>query len=321
MSLKVFITGGSGFLGQEIVKFLVDNGHEVLSLSRSPASAAKLQQIGSFPVNGDMHQVKQWKSALSGMDVVIHAADPMVFWAPWKFYHNSVIKPAMDLYKAACDYGVKRFIFISSDAALQGMKDLIDVDESAPYPLFINSFYGKAKMTVEKFLLSTHGTTQAVIIRPTFIWGRGGKGTEGIIAEMKSENFFWINHGKALFEAVHVRNAAYAVYLAVTFPQNLHRQVFMVTDDATYTVKEFFTQLAHRRGIIPGNKNISSLRAYTRAIAEETLSKISGYRYQPAIKRIDVAFKAMNKKYRIDKIKKILGYKPIVSRQQGFEQI
>jgi len=71
--MKVFITGGSGYIGSVVVPLLLDAGHSVLALARSPESAAKLNAFQNVEVvQGDLNDVEVLKEAASRSDAVIH---------------------------------------------------------------------------------------------------------------------------------------------------------------------------------------------------------------------------------------------------------
>ncbi len=52
--MKVFITGGSGFVGQNIIPVLIKNGHEIFAICRSEKSAKKVETIGAKAVLDDL---------------------------------------------------------------------------------------------------------------------------------------------------------------------------------------------------------------------------------------------------------------------------
>ena len=55
--MRIFLTGGSGFLGQHVIRGLRDQGHTVVALARSAASAQKVTDAGAEPVRGDLSEL------------------------------------------------------------------------------------------------------------------------------------------------------------------------------------------------------------------------------------------------------------------------
>jgi dihydroflavonol-4-reductase len=70
--MKVFITGGSGFIGQRVVARLVAQGHDVYGLTRSGKGAAILEDMGATAILGDITDRRSMQIGMSGSDCVIH---------------------------------------------------------------------------------------------------------------------------------------------------------------------------------------------------------------------------------------------------------
>lgn len=317
MDLKVFITGGSGFLGKHLINRLQKENFELFGLARSKNSASILKRLNVKPIIGSLENISDWKNNLKDMDVIIHLAAPVDFWGKWEKYQVGIVDATKNIYLAAEEYHIKKFIFISSESVLQAKKDLIDIDENEIYPKQPNSFYGKSKLLAEKFILAQNGNLKSIIIRPTFIWGKGVKALDTIIEKVKSKDFMWINNGKSWFEMVHVDNVAESIFLAIK--NGNEKEIYFVTDDNPQSVKSFLTKLIKTQGVIPPNKNIPKSLAIVIAGLMEFGWKTLSLKSDPMLTKFDVAFVAMGRKYNISKIKSHLNYKPIISEEKGLE--
>ena len=78
---KVFVMGGTGFIGTELVKALVSRGDRVYGLARSPATEEKLRNSGAIPIQGNVYEPEKWFSAVPAIDYAINVLgffnDPM----------------------------------------------------------------------------------------------------------------------------------------------------------------------------------------------------------------------------------------------------
>lgn len=72
--MRVFVTGSTGFIGTELVRELVQAGHQVRGLTRSDAGVEQLQAIGAEVVRGNFTDSELLRKSATGMDAVVHLA-------------------------------------------------------------------------------------------------------------------------------------------------------------------------------------------------------------------------------------------------------
>jgi hypothetical protein len=317
--MNIFVTGGSGFLGTRLIRGLIQDGHSVTALSRSQRTDAILRQLGAHTISGALGTLPEWAPALAGQEIVIHTASPIDVWGTWETLYQEITQATAQLYQACDRYQVKRFVYISSESVLQDRTPLLDIDETFPYPAEPNSYYGKAKKLAELALLNTPSPTEALILRPPFIWGHGSTQLDTIVNKIAARQFIWIDRGQVIMEMVHVENLVAAIRCALTGGKDKH--VYFVTDDHAMTAKAFLSALLSTRGITPPNASLPS--AVAKPIARMTERIWRGLRIAstPPLSRFQLDFIALPRRYRIDKIKQDLGYKPVYSLDMGLDEM
>jgi nucleoside-diphosphate-sugar epimerase len=306
--MHIFITGGSGFIGQALIKHLIARGHQVSALSRSQQSDAVLISLGTAPIRGDLENAATLHTCLLGIDTVVHAAAPVSFWGERSWFHQQIVDASETLAKAAIKAGVKRFIYLSSEATLQNKAPLIDIDEQAPYPEQNNSIYGEAKRLAEQCLLSMQSEIDMLVLRPSFVWGNNSPNLNKIIAKAKAGEFFWMGDAEQAFEAVHIGNLVNAINCSLHAGHT--GEVYFITDNKPYTVKSFFEPIFKRHQITRRIRHLPTSIGTMAATMVEKIWHILHLKSTPPLLRFEVAFLTQSRRYRIDKAITELGYQP-----------
>lgn len=314
----VFLTGASGFLGSRVLKMLLKQGYTVKALARSEGAAGKIRDAGAVPCVGDILDIDSIVPHLGGIDAVVHCAAPVEFWGPWKKYQTGIIDATIGLAHAAQRAGVKRFVHVSSESVMQERADLLDIDETTPYPKEPNSYYGKSKKLAEEGLKAIGPGLEVVILRPTFIWGVGCTAIGTILGKVRSGQWVWIDHGKYDFEAVHVDNVVESIRLAVN---STRTGIYFVTDREPATVKGFMSSLMVAHGLPVPEKSMPKAVASIIASAIQGIWRLLGIKSAPMLTPFDLAFVAMSRRYNVAKIVSELGYNPVVTRAMGFAEL
>src|ERR1044072_5972750 len=80
--MRVFVTGGTGLIGSAVIAVLLDNGHTVLALARSDASAQAIEASGAEPLRGALADLNTLRAGAARADGVIHLAFDHDFSSP-----------------------------------------------------------------------------------------------------------------------------------------------------------------------------------------------------------------------------------------------
>lgn len=151
--MKIFVTGGAGYIGSHAVISLAEAGHDVLVYDNLCNSTEKAVLYGKL-VKGDLADTKLLNKTLADFkpEAVVHfAAFIQVEESvrePLKYYRNNVIN-SINLLEAMRENKINKFLY-SSTAAVYGIPEIIPVDETAPMQP-INP-YGFSKVMIEQVL-------------------------------------------------------------------------------------------------------------------------------------------------------------------------
>lgn len=153
--MKVLVIGGAGYIGSHVVKALLNDReekHEVTVFDNlSSGLRENLFKEAAF-IEGDILDYAALKKAMEGQEALIHlaafkaAGESMIY--PEKYSVNN-ITGTLNILNAACETGVKYFVF-SSSAAIYGEPVYLPIDEE--HPKKPTNYYGFTKLEIERFL-------------------------------------------------------------------------------------------------------------------------------------------------------------------------
>jgi nucleoside-diphosphate-sugar epimerase len=176
--VRVFVTGGTGFIGGEVVRQLRARGDDVRCLVRSEAKAAPLRELGCEIVAGDLGDVEAIRAGMEGCDGAIHAAAMYEVGIPasrrpamWE----ANVAGAERVFRAALEAGVPRLVHVSTVGVFGNTRRRV-VDETYEHPgKEFTSYYEQTKLEahrIAKRMIAEEGLP-AVIVQPGGTYGPG----------------------------------------------------------------------------------------------------------------------------------------------------
>ncbi|WP_326835118.1 NAD-dependent epimerase/dehydratase family protein [Amycolatopsis rhabdoformis] len=320
------MTGGSGFVGQHLVRRVTGEGHAVLALARSDRAAELITAAAGDAVMGDLADLvpgavrPEWASVLAGCDAVIHAAGRMEFWGPDAGFRRDNFVPAVALHEAAAAAGVGRFVLISSASVSTGSQRaaIVDEDTDNGRP---NLAYSRVKLATEQALLSA-GTRamDTVVVRPPFVWGAGMATSTELADLARAGGWKWIDRGSHVMDFIHVGNLVAAAELALT--RGRPGGVYYVTDATPMPIRDFMTALLATQGVDVSRAGSVPLRiAAPLAAVLEGGARLLRRPQPPILTRWLISFLGRDRSYDITAARRDLGYAPCVDLAQGLAEM
>ncbi|MEV4800289.1 NAD-dependent epimerase/dehydratase family protein [Nonomuraea sp. NPDC049421] len=325
--MKVFVTGGSGFVGGVVVRRLIAEGHEVMALARSESSVQRVRAAGAEPVPGDLTDLGQdgspapnWVARLREGDAVVHVAAHMEFWGPDSLFEQANHVPTVALHAASVAAGVRRFVLVSAASVSTGSQRRPVVDESTPEGR-PNVAYSRVKLATERALLqASGGNTELVVLRPPFIWGRGMATINDMAEVAEAGRFAWIDHGRHIVDFVHVENLAAATLLALT--RGRHGGVYYVTDGTPMPIRDFLPPLLATRGVdLSKSRSVPLAMAVPIAALVDRTARLLRRKSAPPLTNWLVSFTGRDRSYDITAARRELGYSPDMTLERGLAEM
>ncbi len=174
--MRIFITGGTGYIGTLVCRRLVEGGHDVRALVRPESDTAELEGLGASLFIGDITDRFSMREAMSGADWVVHAAAELDFSAPKNRIEGANVAGSENVASLAYKLGVGRVLVLSSIAAFgSGPGDGSAVAEDAGLELPFPSAYGATKHAGERcFTRWAERGLKVNVIWPSLVYGPPG---------------------------------------------------------------------------------------------------------------------------------------------------
>lgn len=313
LPVKYFLTGGSGFVGGELISALVAVGDEVAALARSDRAAAAVRARGAVAVRGDLDDVAALRAGMAGADVVVHAAAMLEGGRGARdAFHRVNVEGTRNVVTAAD--GIRTVLVSTEQVVMNG--PLVDVDETTPYPARTVGLYAQTKQLAERAVLAAGG----IAVRPRMVWGKGDTTLlPTVIAAVRAGRLRWIGGGRQRTSTCHVRNVATGIIAAA------HRgtpgEAYFLTDGETVEFRDFWTRMLATQGVQAPAGTLPRPVAMATAAVTELAWWALRRPGQPPLDRMTVALLSDECTVRDDKARRDLGYTPEVTIEAGLAEM
>jgi len=238
------ITGGAGFLGINLVRYLRERGVQVVSLDIAPFDYPERDSVKVL--EGDIRDAESVRAAMEGVDLVIHAAAALPLYSAEEIYSTDVdgIRNVLD---AAYQSGIDRTIHISS-TAVYGIPDHHPLKEDDR--LHGVGPYGEAKIEAEEICEEFRDKGMCVpIIRPKSFVGPERLGVFALFYDWAKDgkNFPMLGSGRNRYQLLDVEDLCSAIFLAASLPSSRVNDTFNIGATDFATMKEDYQAVLDSR--------------------------------------------------------------------------
>lgn len=198
--MRILVTGATGLIGGAVARRLKADGHEVVGLARSEASAGKLASEGFAVAPGELSDPASITSAARAADAVVHAASPSD--QNMAAYDETATRAIIDALRGTG----KRFVYTSGCFVYGSTGDKPATEDRPLTPLELVRW--RQNLEGEILTASAEGV-HPIVIRPSWVYGnRGGTAMMMVSGAMVDGVARYIGDGRNRWSTVHVDDLA-----------------------------------------------------------------------------------------------------------------
>lgn len=301
------ITGGAGFLGINMTRYLLDRNHKVVSLDIADFDYPEKNRITE--IKGDIRDRTMVDHSMQGIDFVIHTAAALPLYKKEDIYSTD-LDGTRNVLQSAFDNHIKRMVHISS-TAVYGVPDhhpLVEDDK-----LHGVGDYGICKVRAEEICVEFRKKGLCVpIFRPKSFIGPERLGVFGVFYDWAKDGkgFPVLGSGNNKYQLMDVEDFCAAIYLSTTIDPAKANDTFNVGAKSFTTIKEDYQVVLDKAGF---GKKITGVPAGTaiwvlRILNKLNISPLYPWVYETASKDSFVS---------IEKAERVLGYAPKFSNKDA----
>lgn len=306
--MKILITGGAGFLGINLIRYLLSKNHEIVSLDITdfdyPDVKGKIKTI-----KGDIRNHSIVNKAMQEVEIVIHTAAALPLYNNEEIYTTEVKGTRLLLYEAFKSR-INRFIHISS-TAVYGIPDHHPISEDDR--LDGVGPYGKAKIEAEKVCLEFRDKGMCIpILRPKSFVGPERLGVFALFYDWAKDGkgFPMIGSGNNRYQLLDVEDLCEAINLCINLPKDVVNDTFNIGAKYFSTMRNDYQAVLDYAGF---GKKIKGLPEKPVVL---TLKVLEAFKLSPLYKWIyETASK--DSFVAIDRAEKVLGFTPKYSNKDA----
>ena len=315
--MKVFVSGGTGFLGGSVARRLRLLGHEVAIQGRNAAAAVELERLGIEFFPAQITDSAGLARGLAGAEAVVHCAAHVSPHGPCAEFYESNVLGTRALLKEALKAGVRRFVNISTPSVYFENSHRVGIRESDPLPSKPFTHYAATKLLADAEVAQSG--LEVVTLRPRAIVGAGDVSILPRLLRLRRDSVFTLlDKGEALIDLTHIENVVDAVVLGLQVEKEQCGSTYNITNGEPMSVRAVVEKLCSALNLPVRFRSIPSPVAYPVAAAVEAFYSALCPGKEPPLTRYGVGLMARSQVLDISKARDELGYRPRLSLDDAF---
>lgn len=314
---KVTVTGAAGFIGRKLVEQLVFEGAAVTAVDLPGVKFPDWKGVEC--IGSDLSSEKELRALITGRDLVYHLAFPVSDWEKEELF-QAALGHSEKICKLCAELKI-RLVITTSVVVYADEIGKGTINEATPYGK-PNGHYMAYKQKQEQIALGYVKKEHADIriVRPANVYGAGSKPWVIEVARVLAKNVpGLVDGGKGRAGLVLVDNLV-EVLLLVANADNISGEIFLAVDDNTVTWHDYFSEIAKLVGA-KEPKSIPRFLAEIAASGSELAWKTLSLSGRPPLTRQALMLVGADNGFTNEKIKRVLGFKPVKTHGQGMQEI
>ena len=320
MTMRIFLTGGSGFIGSRLAPLAVAAGHAVTVVTpiNTPAERARcdaLTQAGIKLVVAPLEDTAVITRELQGNDVVIHlAAAQHEAEQPESYFQRINVEGTRSLLDLAAKAGIRRFVH-GSTIGVYGSAASGRLDEQSP--LAPDNPYGRTKAAAEQVVRGLQSSMEWTIVRISETYGPGDMRLLKLFRGVKKGRFPVIGSGENLHQLIYVDDLCRGLLAACTAPA-AQKETVVLAGCEEITTNEMVAAVSEAVGNRKGPVHAPLWPFLLAAMVFE--STFSPLGLKPPLHRRRLDFFRKSFAFSNAKAEQVLGFRPQVSFREGAQK-
>ena len=315
--MRIFLTGGSGFIGSRLAPLAIQSGHAVTVVTpiNTPAEKARcdaLERAGIKLVIAPLEDTATLVRELPGHEVVIHlAAAQHEAQAPESHFHKVNVEGTRNLMEQAARAGIRRFVH-GSTIGVYGSAAAGRLDEDSP--LAPDNPYGRTKAAAEAVVRQHHSAMEWVIVRISETYGPGDMRLLKLFRGVRKGRFPVLGSGENLHQLIYVDDLSRGLMAACTAP-GAHQQTVVLAGTEEITTNDMVASIGEAVGNT-GRVMHAPMWPFVAAafVFESTFSPLG---LKPPLHRRRLDFFRKSFSFSNARAERVLGARPQVSFREG----
>jgi len=309
---EILVTGGTGFIGSHLVENLIKK-HNVRCLARPSSDTTFLKNLGVEIHFGDITKKETLQRITKDIDIVLHLAAQMRKWSlPEEVYWDINVKGTKNILEMSLKENVDQFIHCCTTSVIGHVKGR-PLNES--YPFYdMRNIYNKTKAEAEKIALSHRNSIPVTVIYPDLVFGPRNFNYLPLFRAVKSKKIQFIGSGDNFHQPTFISDLIQGFMLVLKNKKAINEN-FIIASENPITSREMIYTIADEFDISISPLHIPLPLAKIGRFVLEGLGRMLNF--EPVLTQAVIDFFNVNHAYDISKARKILGFKPKISFEDG----